>query len=147
MKESLKSKLRAYLAENNMDLFLELQDRRGLTQYLDQQVSAVQPLLEQLLGDGKPGYIIEETCLKEMTASLRPSRYNYVMGVLEEEFEEDYERLRDMGVLTYEVVNMTRACAPYFDEFGFSEANENSRHLRYIIIGTVSTYLENKGTG
>lgn len=142
MREQLLSKLRTYLVDNNMDLFLELQDSRQLTSYLNDRLTEVIPILTRMQEEGHPDLVIEEVCFARLTAPLKPSRYNYVLSVLENEFEADYEKLREAGILTYEVVNMVKHCKGEFDEFGLNEENEDSWYLRYSIIGGIRDYLD-----
>lgn len=141
METVLKEKLWAYIAHNNPDLMISLQESHSVSQYLDEKVSAVMPMVEQLNGEGKPQYVIEELCLNEMTADLKPSRYQYIRSVVEEEFPQDYERLKETGTLTYEVVNLSEVCKDIFSDFDFNSENESNRHLRYAIIGQVHNYL------
>lgn len=121
---------------------LRLQDSFSITTYLEQKVQSVEPLLKQLLAEGKPGYIIEELCLNEMTKDLRPSKYNYIKELLEAEFEADYNRFREMGMLTYEIVNLIEACNPVFEQLGFSEDRAEASTLKHAIIGAIGEYLE-----
>lgn len=99
------------------------------------------PMAAQLIDEGKPPYIIEELCLNAMTEELKPSRYQYIRSVIEEEFNADYERMKESGTLTYEVVNLIEACKGIFSDFDFNSENESNRHLRYAIIGQVHDYL------
>ena len=141
MQNILTEKLRAYIAQNNPDVLVGLQQGYTVTQYLKDKMDAVEPLLEQLLGEGKPAYIIEELCLMEMTADLRPSKYQYIREVLEADFPTEYERMAEAGVLTYELINMMEACRDVFDSYGFSEANVDDRLLRYGVIAVIHDYL------
>jgi macrodomain Ter protein organizer (MatP/YcbG family) len=118
-----------------------LQEGYSVTRYLEEKVSAVMPMMEQLLDKGRPPYIIEELCLDAMTEELRPSRYQYIRSVIEEEFNADYQRMKESGTLTYEVVNLIETCKSIFNEFDFNSENEENRHLRYAIIGQVHDYL------
>lgn len=138
----LTEKLRSYIVNNNPDLLVQLQGDFSVTRYLEDKVSQVIALAEQLTGEGKPMYAIEELCLNAMTEDLRPSRYQYILGLLEDEFLQTYNRFREMGVLTYEIINMIEACQPVFEQLGFTEDNEDDRQLRYAITGTIGTYLE-----
>ena len=74
---------------------------------------------------------------------MRPSRYQYILDILEEEFLQAYSRFREMGVLTYEIINMIAACNPVFEKLGFTDEKEDDRQLRYAITGTIGEYLEN----
>lgn len=127
---------------NSPDILVKLQQDFFVTRYLEDKVFAVMPMVEQLLGEGKPTYIIEELCLNEMTADIRPSKYGYIRELLEEEFLQTYNRFREMGVLTYEIINLIDACKPVFEHLGFTEENEDDRQLHYAITGTISEYLE-----
>lgn len=118
-----------------------LQEGYSVTRYLEDKVTSVMPLAEQLLAEGKPGYVIEELCLNEMTADLKPSKYHYLKKVLEEEFPSDYSRMLDAGVLTYEIMNLIDACKDVFAAMGFTDENEDDRFLRYAVITEIHNYL------
>jgi len=137
----LTEKLWAYIVHNHPDLILNLQEDYSVTRYLEDKVAAVMPMAAQFLSEEKPQYIIEELCLQAMTEDLKPSRYQYIRSVIEEEFNNDYLRLKENGTLTYEVVNLIEACKSIFSDFDFNSENEANRHLRYAIIGQVHDYL------
>ena len=141
MQSMLTEKLWAYIVHNNPDLMISLQEDYSVTRYLEEKVNAVMPMVEQLLVEGKPPYIIEELCLNAMTVELQPSRYQYIRSVIEEEFNGDFERMRENGTLTYEVVNLIETCKGIFSDFDFNSESETNRHLRYAIIGQVHDYL------
>lgn len=141
MQTRLKEKLWSYIVQNNPELMLRLQEQQSVTQYLETKVASVMPMVDQLLEEGRPQYIIEELCLDTLTADLKPSRYQYLLAVLEEEFPQDYERWKESGTLTYEIVNLIEACQGIFSDFDFNIENEDNRHLRYAIIGEVHNYL------
>ena len=141
MQNILMEKLRVYIAGNHPDLLIRLQGEFSVTQYLEDKVASAMPMAEQLIAEGKPQYIIEELCMNELTEDLRPSRFNYIKNILEEEFADDYKRLAETGVLTYETVNLIEACKEVFETFEFSEANEDDRFLRYAIIAEIHDYL------
>jgi hypothetical protein len=134
-------KLWAYIVHNNPDLMLSLQESYSVTRYLKEKVNTVMLLAAQLLNEGRPQYIIEEICLNAMTEELKPSRYQYIHSVIEEEFNADYERVKENGTLTYEVVNLIETCKSIFSGFEFNSENEANKHLRYAIIGQVHDYL------
>ena len=141
MKTLLTEKLRAYIAGNNPDLLISLQGDLSVTSYLEDKVSSVIPMAQDLIGQGKPQYIIEELCMNELTADLRPSKFNYIKNILEEEFTDDYKRLVETGVLTYEIINLIETCKEVFETFEFSETNEDDRFLRYAIVAEIHDYL------
>ena len=82
--------------------------------------------------------------MNELTKDLRPSKFNYLTSILEEEFETDYNRLQESGILTYEVINLIEVCRPEFEALGFTVESEDNQHLRYVIIGAIKEYLETK---
>jgi hypothetical protein len=141
MQSMLTEKLWAYIVHNNPDLMLSLQEDYSVTRYLENKVAAVMPMAVQFLSEEKPQYIIEELCLQAVTEDLKPSRYQYIRSVIEEEFNDDYLRMKENGTLTYEVVNLIEACKSIFSDFDFNSENEANRHLRYAIIGQVHDYL------
>lgn len=140
----LKEKLWTFIVHNNTDLMLNLQQDFSVTGYLEKKVFNVQPLISQLLAENKPGYIIEELCMEELTKDLRPSKFNYIRGVLEEEFELDFLRIKESGLLTYEIVNLISESEMAFETLGFTQDNEQDRMLRYAIAGTIRQYMESK---
>lgn len=141
MQSKLTEKLWMYIIQNNPELMFRLQEEQSVTQYLEVKVNAVMPKVDELLNAGMPPYEVEEICLAELTADLKPSRYQYIRSVLEEEFPQDYERLKESGTLTYEIVNLIEACKDIFSDFDFNIDNEDNRHLRYAIIGEIHNYL------
>lgn len=141
MEPILMEKLRAYITEHNPDLLLKLQGHFTVTQFLEDKVASVMQTVKGLRSEGKPAYVIQELCMNEMTADLRPSKFDYLKMVLEEDFPDDYRRITEAGVLTYEVVNIIEACADVFETHGFTEENEDNRFLRYAVIAEIHDYL------
>lgn len=141
MQSILIEKLRAFILENNPDLVVQLQADYSVSKYLEDKVSTVASLMDQLLAENKPAYIIEELCLNEITAGLKPSKFNYIKSVLEEDFPKEYAALSDSGVLTYETINLVEDCKEHFESFGFSEKNEDNRLLRYAVIAAIATFF------
>jgi hypothetical protein len=144
MQELLIRKLHEYIRDNNPDLLLTLQEENRVTDYLHENVASVDGLLNQLLAENKAPSVILELCLEELTKPLRPSRFNYIKAILEEEFPRDYERFDNSGLLTNELINMIAACDTVFDELNFSDENEDDRTLRYAVTGSVHEYLNKK---
>jgi hypothetical protein len=144
MQEMLKEKLWTYIVRNNADLMLNLQQDYSVTGYLEEKVNGIQPLASQLLMENKPGYIIEELCMEELTKDLRPSKFNYILSVLEDEFGQDFLRIKESGLLTYEIVNLISESETVFETLGFTEVSEQDRILRNAIAGTIRQYLESK---
>ena len=141
MQNVLMQKLWTYIVHNNPELMLSLQESCSVIRYLEEKVNAVMPMTAQLLDEARPQYIIEELCFNDMTEELKPSRYQYVRSIIEEEFNADYERMKENGTLTYELVNLIESCKGIFSDFNFNSENEANRHLRYAIIGQVHDYL------
>ena len=141
MQEILIQKLHDYIRENNPDLLFELQPEHKVTDYLQGSVGSIQELLNHLLFQNRPASFIEELCMEELTRPLRPSRFNYLKNILQEEFPNDFERLQQNSLLTSELINLIAACDPVFDELNFSEEHEDDRNLHYAITGTVQEYF------
>src|SRR5690349_9859173 len=133
MKETLSIMLFEYLKENSPEVFFSLQQEGSLVSYLSQKMELIDGLLEELLIQQRPGYMIEELCMNELTADLKPSRYSYIRELLEEEFISEYHRLLRSGILHFEIINIISVCDPLFEAFGFSEENEEDKHLRYTV--------------
>ena len=71
---------------------------------------------------------------------MDPSKYDYISNIMEEEFESIYMQFLSAGTLEAEINNLVNHCESVFDELGFTEENEDSRLLRYAIIGSISEY-------
>ena len=141
MQDILINKLHQYLRENNPDVLLQLEEEGKVTEYLSNKIKLVDALLQE--ADKKqPAYIIEEAYMDILTVDLRPSKYHYICGILEEEFEATYRRLQSSGTLQFEVINMIKYCLPLFDAIGFTLENEDSRELQYSVTGAIAEYLE-----
>ena len=144
MQELLKEKLWTYIVHNNPDLMLNLQQDTAVTRYLEKKVNVILPMVSQLMEENKPEYIIEELCMEELTQDLHPSKFNYIRSILEDEFGQDFLRIKESGLLTYEIVNLISESETVFETLGFTEVNEQDRMLRYAIAGTIRQYLESK---
>jgi hypothetical protein len=145
MQEILIKKLLLYLQENNPELLIQLEEESKVTEYLLTKVGMVDSLLKEE-DNGQPAYILETTCMDILTQDLKPSRYQYICKVLEEEFEDYYEKLEVAGLIKFEAMNLLDFCKQVFDDFGFDEESEDNRLLRYLIMGTISEYFENGGS-
>lgn len=139
--KAVRIKLYDYMVRNNLDLVISLQEESKVSTYLRERLASIEPQVKQWWEDGTPAYIVEERCLEELTKTLRPSKFNYIRSILEEEFEEECARLQESGVLTYEIMNLIESCSSVFEELGFSEANEDDRYLRYAVTGQIKEYL------
>ncbi len=142
MLNELRNKLLEYIRENNPDVLFQLEQEAGLTQYLNQKLNDVADLIERMKKERQPGYLIETMCLDQMTADLRPSKYNYICTILSEEFEEEYSKMVETGLLRYEAINMVTYCLPIFEDLRFSEETADNRFTRYAIAGMISEYLQ-----
>jgi hypothetical protein len=141
MQQTLINKLYEYARENNPDLLFQLEEDGKVTEYLSDKINTVSALINQM-NNGEPAYIIEDACMDVLTQDLRPSRFNYVSNLLQEELESTYNQLQESGTLKLEVINLINQCQTVFDDLNFSEENEDNQFLRYAIIGTISEYLE-----
>jgi hypothetical protein len=142
MKTQLIKQLHHYLLHNHTDLLIALQEEHRLEYYLKQKVESVTDLLMQLQEEKRPIYVIEALCLEDLTRDLRPSRFNYICELLEAEFERDYRRMLNSGILTYELINLIGACEPIFEVFAFGGETEDSNELKHAVTGMIAEYLD-----
>lgn len=141
MEDILKEKLWLYIIHNNPDLMFTLQEEYGVLDYLNEKINGVKSILEDMLSDGTPYYIIEEICLNVLTEDLKPSRFIYICSLLSDEFEKNYASFHESGILTCEVVNIMESCRPIFETIGFTTENEEDPTLRNALIGQIADYL------
>ncbi len=144
MQKILIVKLHQYILQNNLDLLITLQEEGNVESYLKEKMLSIDTLLNQLMNEDAPDYLIEESCMDALTRDLRPSKYNYLTSVLEEEFESEYSQFKENGTLPYEIINLIASCNPVFETIGFTEDKENDRYLRYAITGAIQEYFEHK---
>lgn len=141
MQELLTNKLHAFLRENNPDILFELEQRNDVTSFLAKKIDGISGLITELQAANTPGYIIEEACMQELTKEFKPSKYNYISNVLEEDFEFAYLQFQKLGILLFEIINIISKSNSAFEAFGFTEENEDNRLLRYAITGIIDKYL------
>jgi hypothetical protein len=142
MKAQLINRLHNYLVQNHLDLLISLQEDHRLGHYLEHKVDSVMDLCEALQAEHRPVYVVEALCMEELTRDLRPSRFEYVRALLEEEYKTDHQRMTTGGILTYEIINLIGACEPIFEVFGFGEEREDGKELKYAVMGMIAEYLE-----
>jgi len=135
------NKLQSYLVQNHMDLLIALEEDHRLTDYLRQKVESVMELCQELQAASRPPYVVGALCMEELTRDLRPSRFEYVRALLEDEFEDVHRRMRNSGILTYEIINLIGACEPIFEIYRFGEENEDARELKCAVMGMIAEYL------
>ena len=144
MQQKLKQKLWAHMVVNNPELLLELEQDEILAGYLEDKIQDVLPLLEELTNEKNPDYIIEELCLRALTADMRPYRFNFILNVLEEEFPETYKAWQRDGILTHEVINFERYCRTTFDPIMLTWENVYEDHTYAMVTGQFQLYLEDQ---
>ena len=144
MQEVLNKKLHEYIKSNHPELLISLQEEGKVSKYLEEKMATADDLISCLQSEDTPAYLIEEQCLEFLTKDLGPSKFSYILAILEEDFESEYARFNETGILTYEVINLIEACAPVFETFGFSSYNQDDRFLRYATTGAISQYLESQ---
>lgn len=140
MNDILFSDLHSYIAANNPDLMISLQEEGKLTTYLTTKIVTVTDMIRSLQDAAQPEYLIREQCMNILTADLRPSRFNYLLTILEDEFGDLYWQLHESGMLTYEALNILSECKEAFERYGFNTDNEDNKWLRYEITGIIEEY-------
>lgn len=139
MQENFIYKLLQYISENNPDLLVQLEENGEVTSYLSEKIKSVSSILNR---ENQPSYVIEQTAMDALTQDLRPSRYNYICKILEEEFPTTYRQLHETGILRFEAINLIEYCHQVFEAMHFSEANEDNMLLYYAIAGSIGEYFD-----
>jgi len=139
MQDVLIQKLYEYIRENNPDLLMQLEESGTVSTFLHEKVASL-----NLSSDvqNEPAYILEEKYMNILTQDLRPSKFNYIKEVLQDEFEAEYVQWVNDGIIKFEIINLIQKCQPSFDELNFLEQNEDNQFLKYLIVGTIGEYLE-----
>ena len=144
MQQRLKQKLWAHTIVNNPGLIIQLESDDQLSSFLETKIESVLPLLEQLTSEGKPDYIIEELCIHQLVAEMRPYRFNYLWNVLEQEFAATFKNWEQNGILTYELINLQQYCKDTFDALDFNMDDAYEDQVYYAITGMIDEYLRNQ---
>jgi hypothetical protein len=144
MKEALKAKLHEFITKNNGDLLLELEEEGKVSEWLEQRLNSLEDLPDILLGQGKPSYIVEEICMDALTGDLRFSKYSYLSSLLETDFESEYYRWIEVGILRYEIVNLIETCRVIFETTPLNGETIEDESLRIAVSGKIQEYLESK---
>ena len=141
MQDIVMEKLHDYIRVNNPDLLLQLEEDGKTTEYLSDKVNGVDTLLKQP-NNRQPDYIVFDACMDVLTEDLKPSKYNYIYNILEEEFEDTFLKFRESGILQFEAINIIQNCESVFNDLNFSEENEDNHFIRYAITGMINEYLQ-----
>lgn len=144
MQETLMRKLHDYMRINNPDMLVKLQAEGKVTSYLQDKLLGIDSLLNELLNAAASPMAIEEVCVNVLTEDLRPSKYNYVSGILLDSFGATYVQWQKDNILLYEVINILHECEAYFKEWGFKENDSENGVLRMSIKAHIRQYLEKK---
>jgi hypothetical protein len=140
LREYFIGKLFDYICENNPDLLVLLEEDIAIGCFLTDKVDGIMDTIREHAGE--PLYALEERCMELLTKDLRPSKYNYIMHVLEQEFGPTHNIMQESGVLKFEVINLVSYCDHLFEAMHFSEANEDNQLLFYGVAGAISQYLD-----
>ncbi|MWB94942.1 hypothetical protein GON26_11230 [Flavobacterium sp. GA093] len=141
MENILKEKLWEYIIHNNPELMYKLQDKYGVSEYLEDKVKSVLVLADEMLSECTPREIIEEICLNLLTTELKPSRFTYLSSLLFEEFEGTYVDFARSGTLTYEVLNIMGACSELFETNNFTAGSNTDPNFKNTLIPKITDYL------
>ncbi|RPD39335.1 hypothetical protein [Chitinophaga barathri] len=141
MEQELFTALADHLSENYPEVALMLPMDVSVTQYLWDKVHNVLPLADQLSAEGMDKKSVISSCLDAMTVGLQPSRYQYINGVMKDEFPQEYEELEKEGVLKFEILTLIEVCAGTFESFSFSHQTLNSNLLRHAIIAVIHHHI------
>ncbi|WP_354375900.1 hypothetical protein [Pedobacter africanus] len=133
--------LTAYVAENNPELAITLSPKVSMIDFLNGKVQLVLPVAARLIQSGKSKDEVIRACINIMTVELRPSRYQYIRGLVESDFPEDFLRMQANGVLKAEVVHLVCSAAIIFRSFDFSEETAQSNLLRHAIVAHIADHL------
>jgi hypothetical protein len=144
MHDNLIITLYRYIQKNNPELLADIESNGTATAYLTSKMQSIKNLIAELQQKRVPDYELEEICITQLTADLRPSKYNYILQLMEEDFQHEYNKLLSDGLLQTEAINMVNECRPVFEDLNFSEENESNRFIRYAIIGMIKDYFECK---
>ena len=122
----------------------DLQQKRRVDIFLEQQVSSALSTAKSLTESGYSQSAVLDICSKQLALDLGPSRYQYIVSVLSQEFESIYAGLKESGLLLIEAVNLVSYCKPTFRSLGFGVNKEDEKQIYLAITGMISEYFEHQ---
>lgn len=137
----LMERLWAYIISHNPELMESLTEDNNVTLYLEEKVNIVIPKMERLFAEGRPDYAVAELCLNDLTEDLRPSRYDYVLTLLREEYPGYFASFSQSGSLRHQAMCMAERSKPIFDNLDFKEENMESNLVYQSILVAMQQYL------
>jgi hypothetical protein len=141
MKNQLKEQLQLYIAENYPEKVHQLNPDVPFSTYMEDRVNLIEPLMDELISQGKNHEEILDICMDEIISVMPPSKYNYLLEVMEEEFPAEYDTFKSLGVLQYTVINIMQQCEDAFEAFDFSHDTIDDRFMRYMVIAEIHDYF------
>lgn len=141
MEQAILNEFIKNLIKSYPDLLLEVQENGQVEPFIQGKLEAIQPIIQSLKEAGQPIYIIEQLALDHLMGTVGPSRYDYIMDVLEVDFVQLYSEMQRSGVFAYEAIGILLKVTHVFDEFAFTEANKDDRFLRYAILGAIQEFI------
>jgi len=141
MRARIKKQFENLLQEEYPEMILLFSEKGTLSQYLEDRITWIEPVIDELMQEVIEDEEIITLCMKELTSGFGPSKYRYLLTVLEEEYPADYQRFKTAGVLKFEVTNLIVTCTAAFDAFEFSAETMDNTFLRHMIIAEIHDYL------
>jgi len=141
MKHKLSELFGTYLAEHNPDILLELERENRVGAFIEAAIESLEIHPDELACQGLPNYLIEEICLEQLTQGVRPSRYDYLLSLLADEFSTTLTDWTERNLLPQAGVALLGDCGPVFDRFGFSEQKVEDKRLRDEMITVIQRSL------
>jgi hypothetical protein len=135
MSDKLQGLLLGYIRENNPDLLQQLDEDDSLHAWVIEKIREVEMVLLQ----SKP--VPDAEFLDLMIVDLKPSKYNYLRDLLEDEFPDDYQRMKDSGMLRYEIIHLIHLCSYYFETMPVAQDPDENRQLDYAVSGMITDYF------
>jgi hypothetical protein len=142
MREKLAGALRAHVRAHHPDLLLRLEEEKGLREYMEDSLDAVEILAGELLAGDRAPCLIEECCLDQLHAQLGPSKFELIRQLAEEQFPQQYRAFQRVGILVHELANLVEICQPLFEIIGLSPDGEDDGYLREALTAAMRGYFK-----
>lgn len=141
MQEILHIKFRHYLAAHYPDMLLSLGGEGSAEVFIREQVESISGIVDAMLAGETPAYEVEVTCMDILLSAFPPSRYDYVLDILEEDFKEKLSELEQLGITLYEICNIIGACNGLLENF-----DDEDEQLRDAVKEAIANYFNNPET-
>ncbi|SEW16075.1 hypothetical protein [Chitinophaga arvensicola] len=144
MVDILLGQFKEHLQAHYPDYALALQANNLFSRYLDDCRGFVTPYVNTLIQQGADQSTILKLGIEAMAQSLGPSKYDYLQSIVATKFGTWADKLREAGILQYEIMNLITLCEPIMESYGFDYLDSPHGQFEKQIVVAILEYRLSK---